>query len=102
MDESKQAWDEVAEGFAKFGRMVSERYKTMSKEHASEPHEGGGSDAIRRATEELDCAFTSLGDTLRDDDAKEQLRTTGKKLSEALKATFSEVGEQLRSRRTQS
>lgn len=99
MDESKKAWDDVAEGFATFGRMISERYKELSEKEASKTEGGKASDAIRRATEELDRAFTSLGDTLRDDEAKEQLRTTGKKLSDALKATFSEVGEQLRSRR---
>ena len=102
MDERKKAWDEVAEGFAKFGRMVSERYKELGEKDTSQPDGGAGSDAIRRATEEMDRAFTSLGDTLRDDEAKEQLRSAGQKLSEALKATLSDVGEQLRSRRRSS
>ena len=53
-------------------------------------------DAIRRATDELDRAFTSLGDTLRDDGAREHVRMTGRKLSDALKVTFTEVGEEVR------
>jgi len=48
-------------------------------------------EAIRRATDELDRAFTSLGDTLRDDEAREHVRDTGRKLSDALKVTFTAV-----------
>ena len=30
VDETKKAWDEVAEGFAKLGRMISERYQGLN------------------------------------------------------------------------
>jgi hypothetical protein len=53
-------------------------------------------EAFRRATDELDRAFTSLGDSLRDDEAREQMRDTGRKLSDALKVTFAEVSEEVR------
>jgi len=99
MDETKRAWDEVGDGFSKLGRMISDRYKLQEGEEGETP--GGNensavSDAVRRATEELDRAFTSLGDTLRDDDAQAQMRETGKKLTDALRVTFNEVSDEIR------
>ncbi len=99
MDETKRAWDEVGNGFAELGRIISERYRHLGEERASHPstaEEGVVADAIRRATDELDRAFTSLGDTLRDDEAREHVRDTGRKLSDALKVTFTEVSEEVR------
>jgi hypothetical protein len=108
MDETKRAWDEVGEGFVKLGRIISERYRTLGEERTSQPtgaEEKGAGDSIRRATEELDRAFTSLGDTLRDDEARQHVRETGRRLSDALKVTISEVSEEVRravgSRRSQ-
>jgi hypothetical protein len=99
MDDTKRAWDEVGEGFVNLRRIISERYRDLGEERGSRtttPEEGRTADAIRRATDELDRAFTSLGDTLRDDDAREQMRDTGRKLSDALKVTFAEVGDEVR------
>jgi hypothetical protein len=99
MDDTKRAWDEVGEGFTKLGRIISERYRDLGEERATRPstaEEGSVADAIRRATDELDRAFTSLGDTLRDDEAREHVRDTGRKLSVALKVTFTEVSEEVR------
>ena len=98
MDETKRAWDEVGDGFVKLGQIISERYRDLGEERASQPAtaEKGVADAIRRATDELDRAFTSLGDTLRDDEAREHVRDTGRKLSDALKVTFAEVSEEVR------
>jgi hypothetical protein len=96
MDETKKAWDEVGEGFGKLGRMISERYQSLAASQPATPDEGAAKDSIRRATEELDRAFTTLGDTLRDDEAREHLRATGRKLGDALKLTFTEVSDQVR------
>ena len=65
MDETRKAWDEVGDGFTKLGRMISERYKSQSGDEPARPggaEENVVADAVRRATEELDKAFTSLGD----------------------------------------
>jgi hypothetical protein len=99
MEDMKRAWDEVGDGFSALGRMISERYRDQGGEEPSQPGTGQESavaDAIRRATEELDKAFTSLGDTLRDDEARRQMRETGTKLSDALKVTFTEVSDEIR------
>jgi hypothetical protein len=99
MDETKRAWDEVGEGFVKLGRIISERYKNLGEERASQSDpadDRGVAEAIRRATEELDKAFTSLGDTLRDKDSQVNVRETGRKLSDAIKVTFTEVSDEVR------
>ena len=99
MDEMRRAWDEVGEGFSTLGRMISERYRDQGGEGATRPgdaEDNAVADAIRRATEELDRAFTSLGDTLRDDEARRQMRDTGTKLSDALKVTFTKVSDEIR------
>jgi hypothetical protein len=100
MDETKRAWDEVGDGFTKLGRMISERYKGRGGEEeatrAGAAEDSAIADAIRRATDELDKAFTSLGDTLRDDEARRQMRETGTKLTDALKVTFTEVSGEIR------
>jgi hypothetical protein len=99
MDETKRAWDEVGEGFTKLGRIISERYRKLGEERPSSPStadEGAVAEAVRRATDELDRAFLSLSDTLNDDEAREHVRDTGRKLSDALKVTFTEVSEEVR------
>jgi len=89
MDETKRAWEDVGKGFAKLGGMISDRYKSATTD-------GEAKDAIRRAVDELDRAFTSLGDALRDDDVRAHMRNTGEKLTAALKTTFNEVSEKVR------
>ena len=99
MDETKRAWDEVGDGFAKLGRAISERHRHLGEERATQPPtgaEGRMAEAVRRATDELDRAFAALGDTFRNDDAREQARDTGRKLSDALKVTFAAIGDEVR------
>src|SRR3954447_14110788 len=98
MDEAKQAWDEVGSSFAKLGRAISERYRNLGDEQPSDrkPAPEGVADSLRRAADELDRAFTSLGDTLRDDEGREQMRDAGRKLGDALEVTVSEVSEDIR------
>ena len=96
MEETRKAWDEVGEDLAKLGRMISERYQRLNASQPTPAEQGAAKDSIRRATEELDRAFTAFGETLRDDEAREHMRDTGRKLGDALRVTFSEVSEQIR------
>lgn len=99
MDETKHAWNDVGEGFEKLGRIISERYRQLGEERGANPpaaEEHAVGDAIRQATDELDRAFTALGDTLRDGDARDHVRDTGRKLADALKVTLTEVGDEVR------
>jgi ABC-type transporter Mla subunit MlaD len=104
MDDAKQAWDEVGDSFSKLGRKISEGYRQLEEQRPSDAsaartegqREGAVADAIRRATDELDRAFTSLGDTLRDNETQEHLRDTSRKLGDALQVTFTAISEEVR------
>jgi hypothetical protein len=104
MEDAKRAWDQVGDSFSKLGRKISEGYRQLEQQRAAdsstagaESHrEGVVADAIRRATDELDRAFTSLGDTFRDAETQEHLRDSSRKLGDALNVTFTSIGEEIR------
>jgi hypothetical protein len=104
MDDAKRAWDEVGDSFSKLGRKISEGYRQLDERVAPDPNprttegqkEGVVPDAIRRATDELDRAFTSLGNTLRDSETQAHLLETGRKLGDALEITFTSISDQIR------
>lgn len=93
----KEKWDEVGERFATFGRALAARYKQLEQAQEAE-EEREARDALRAVTRTLDRAFTSLGDTLRDPRAKEELKAAARSLADALGATFEEVTEEVRKR----
>jgi len=99
MDESiKEAWTEVGEEFAELGRRVSEHYKKLGGEQPTAGEQEEMRQALRKIADEVDRAFTSLGDTFRDPEAKEGFGRVVKSLGTALTTTFSSVGAELRAR----
>jgi hypothetical protein len=96
--EAKMAWDEVAKRFGEVGRRVGEQYRKLGDEAEPSAEAGGRAvgDAVREAVEELDHAFTSVGETLRDPQAKESLRQAVSVLGDALETTFAQIGQELR------
>jgi DNA-binding ferritin-like protein len=96
-EDVKRKWDEVGERFTAVGRALAARYKQLEQEQESEEAREA-QDALRAVTRTLDRAFTSLGDTLRDPHAKEELRAAARSLADALGATFEEVTAEVRKR----
>ena len=97
-DSIKDAWDEVGAGFADLGRRLSEHYKKVEPDRSASVDEEKVREALRLLTDQVDRAFTSLGATLRDPSAKEGLDRVVKSFGNALTTTFSEVGEEIRTR----
>ncbi len=95
---AKDAWDQVGDHFAGVGRRLSERYKALGSEQADAPSadQEKVKEAIRTVTAQLDRAFTSLGDTLRDPEAQAGLKKAVGSLGDALTATFSEAADRIR------
>lgn len=98
--EAKDKWSEVGDHFTELGNRLAERYRALGAE-SSESAEAGRKkieDAVKSMTHQLDRTFTSVGDTMRDPEAKESLDRAISTLGNALSATFSEVGEEIRKR----
>lgn len=99
-DSSKEAWDEVGERFAVFGRALAARYKQLEQDRGATTEEDKRKveEALSTITRQLDQAFTSLGDTIRDPGAKDGLKQAARSVGDALAITFSEVTEEVRKR----
>jgi hypothetical protein len=97
---TNEAWNEVGDRFATWGRRVAERYKEASGAAGEAAREGQRTleDAARDVTDALDRAFTALGETVRDDDAKQDLKEAVRALGDAISVTVSETGDQIRRR----
>jgi hypothetical protein len=98
---SKEAWEDVGERFAAFGRMVAEHYRQRGEAVGAPPTEEDRrrlEEAIATMTRQLDQAFTSFGDTLRDPEAKASLKQAARSVGDALAVTVTEVGQEVRKR----
>ena len=95
--EVRDAWEDVSERLTGWGRLVVSRYKTGA------PGEGATAseqkrDAAHDLGDQLNRAFTALGDTLRDEAAKQELRGAMKAFGDAVSLTVNETAEQIRRR----
>jgi hypothetical protein len=98
--DAQDKWSEVGDHFTELGHRLAERYRALGAE-SSEGAEAGRKkieDAVKSMTQQLDRTFTSVGDTMRDPEAKESLDRAITTMGSALSATFSEVGEEIRKR----
>lgn len=96
--EVRDAWEDVSERLTGWGRLVASRYKTAAPaETATAPSEQKR-DAAHDLGDQLNRAFTALGDTLRDEAAKQELRGAMKAFGDAVSLTVNETAEQIRRR----
>lgn len=97
---AKEAWSEVGERFSSWGRLVADRYReaeTSTTESAKEAQRRL-EEAARELTEQLNRAFTAIGDTLRDPQAKDDLKQAVRALGDAVSVTVTETGDEIRRR----
>ena len=96
------AWSDVGERLTAWGRLVSARYHDAGREPTSTETAAGMPRGSERATrdlgDQLNRAFTAIGDTLRDDRAKEQLRDAMKAVGDAIGVTVEETTDAIRRR----
>jgi hypothetical protein len=100
MSGTQDAWNEVGERFATWGKQVAERYKESSgpAREAAKESQRKLEEAAHDITNVLDRAFTALGDTIRDETARNDLKQAVRALGDAVAVTVSEAGEQVRRR----
>jgi DNA-binding ferritin-like protein len=97
-DDAKQAWNDVAERFSSWGRHVADRYKEMGSVAGETAQESQRKleEAAREVSEQLSRAFTALGETLRDERAKTELKDAVRAFGDAMALTVTETGAAIR------
>ena len=97
---SKEAWTEVGDRFSEVGKRLADRYHSLGESQGAEAEERRVKveEALKAARDQLDRAFTSVGDTLRDPSTKDSLGRAVTSLGDAISATFTEAGDEIRKR----
>ena len=77
MEGTRQAWGDVGDRFTEVGRLVKEHYRrlggTSETESEAEAERQRVSDAVKNAGQQLNQAFTSVGNAIRDPEASQSL-----------------------------
>ena len=103
----KDAWNEVAEGFAKLGNVMRDRYRigtddapvTADTQAAADTGTAAGFERLREAFERLVEAGRDVGqrsvDVVRDADVNAQAKDAARSLNDALSATVDMIGHEV-------
>lgn len=94
MGDVESAWKEVGEKFTELGYKFRDHYRTLETERT----EGGetteeSEKAFKKVADELDTAFSSVGNAFRDAEVKDDAKTAANSLLAAFGATFQEIGD---------
>jgi hypothetical protein len=97
---TQEAWNEVGERFTAWGRLVAERYRESESAGAEPAQESQRKleETARELADQLNRAFTALGDTLRDDQGKAELKEAARSVGDAVAVTVAEATESVRRR----
>ncbi|HVD70672.1 MAG TPA: hypothetical protein VNG34_07445 [Actinomycetota bacterium] len=97
-DDAKQAWNNVGERFASLGNRLSDKYRESGS--GAEPDAAETQRKLQETAKEvgdqLSRAFDALGATIRDEEAKSDLKQALNAFGDALGATFDEAGHAIR------
>lgn len=98
-ESAKDAWSEVGDKFASWGRRVSDRYREAGSGTTEDADEAERElkRAAKDVMDELARGFSALGDTLRDDDAKRDFSDAVSAIGDAITATVDEATQAIRS-----
>ena len=97
-DNAKQAWSEVGERFATWGRGVAERRPETEPKDAAAAVEDDRElkRVVQNVVDELSRGASAIGKTFRDDQAKKELTSAISAVGDAITATVNEVVEGVR------
>ncbi len=99
-ENAKQAWNDVGERFSSLGRRLSGHYREAGGAGRAtvEGSQRKLEEAAREIGNEIGRAFSALGETINDDDAKKDLKSAVSAIGDAVTVTVSEAGKAVRSR----
>jgi hypothetical protein len=95
---AKDAWNEVGERFASWGRHLSDHYKQASPGESAKETQRRLEEAARQIGNQLDQAFRAIDGTLRDTDAKRDLKDAVGAIGSAVSATIDDAGNAIKRR----
>jgi hypothetical protein len=96
-DDAKQAWNKVGERFGSVGKHLAERYKEGgSDEAAAKEAERKVEEIAKELMDKVERAAEAVEGTVRDPEARNDLREALNALGDALTATAHDVGSAVR------
>jgi hypothetical protein len=96
MSEASRKWDEVAERFTDLGRSLKDRFDANAAFGTEERDKVN--DAMHQLSEALDAGFTTIGDSLRDPEMRDEMRHAGSSIFDAIAATMRDVSDAFKRR----
>lgn len=100
MGQSDEAWNDVGEQLKTLGTMFKSHYQAYEGEDITEAvSDDEVKDALRTLGESVKAAFGTIGDAFADPEIREEARQTAGSFFDALGVTFSELGDDISTRR---
>jgi hypothetical protein len=96
MTDMRTSWDEVGDRLQELGLKLQLHLEQAAKEGRTED-EDRIREALHAVGDAVEQAFTALGNAAGDDAVRDDLRDVGGSVVGALEATFSELGDRVRS-----
>ena len=96
-NETRKAWNEVGEQFTELGKRFGEHYRKQGREASAsaEQQRQAMNEALRKAVDQLDQTFTSVGEALRDPETKKRMNRAVRSLGDALGTTFQTLSDEI-------
>ena len=104
-DTSKQAWNEVGSRFSTVGKRLADRYQAGAKDDTYTPTKEPQhkvEEVAREIGNQLDRAFDALDDTMRDPEARADLKIALGALGTAITTSMNEAAEAIKNRASNS
>jgi hypothetical protein len=96
MAEAKDRWDEVGDRFGEIGRHLEDRFDVNAAFGSEERDKVN--DALRQLGDALDAGFTTIGETLRDPAMRDEMKSAGSSIADAIAATLRDVSDAIKRR----
>jgi phage-related minor tail protein len=96
MAEAKAKWDEVGDRFGEIGRHLKDRFDVNAAFGADERDKVN--DALRQLGDALDAGFTTIGETLRDPAMRDEMKSAGSSIADAIAATLRDASDAIKRR----
>ncbi|MDQ1475585.1 MAG: hypothetical protein QOE62_814 [Actinomycetota bacterium] len=96
MAEAKDKWDDVGERFGEIGRHLKNRFDANAAFGADDRDKVD--DALRQLGDALDAGFTTIGETLRDPAMRDEMKSAGSSIADAIAATLRDVSDAIKRR----